>query len=405
MWTTVDDTQAACGTCHGVPPPPPHTSVTACGNCHPTASGIGVIVDPSRHVDGVVDVEFGPDATCASCHGTAPLAPSPPPALDGSTDTADRGVGAHATHLGGSGEALAVACEECHIVPTELLDAGHFDSSLPAEVTFPDDGLARGDGATPAYDADALSCSGAYCHGGTLGGGTLTEPTWTTVDGTQTTCGTCHGLPPPPPHPPLATCGDCHPTDAPDVHVNGTVDLEFDDALACNACHGTDAAEPAPPPAVDGSTATSVPGVGAHAAHLEAPVPIPCADCHEAPASVSAPSHIDGEMPAEVPFPAGSLARNDGAVPAYDAATATCSGVYCHGATLSGGTTTAPAWTTVDGSQAACGTCHGTPPPGPHPLVTECLMCHPTATGPGVIVDPLLHVNGVIDCQPLIPCD
>ena len=78
------------------------------------------------------------------------------------------------------------------------------------------------------------ACHGAVFPDGQASGGTNTEPTWTLVDGTQASCGTCHGLPPPAPHPYLALnpiCRACHEDIAPDnktfvrpeLHVDGVV--------------------------------------------------------------------------------------------------------------------------------------------------------------------------------------
>lgn len=50
----------------------------------------------------------------------------------------------------------------------------------------------------------------------------------------------------------------------------------------------------------------------------------------------------------------------------------------CHGAVEKGGSATAPKWTQVDGTQVTCGSCHGLPPPAPHPEGTNCASCHPT---------------------------
>ena len=63
----------------------------------------------------------------------------------------------------------------------------------------------------------------------------VTTPEWTRVDGSQATCGSCHGLPPPAPHPYYAeACSDCHENVAadnvsflrPDLHVDGVVTFE-----------------------------------------------------------------------------------------------------------------------------------------------------------------------------------
>ena len=98
----------------------------------------------------------------------------------------------------------------------------------------------------------------------------------------------------------------------------------------------------------------------------------------------------------------GGVATARGASPAWDRATATCSNVYCHGVTLTGGTSTAPRWTTVDGSQATCGACHGIPPAN-HPelaagfTLATCNACHPETVRSDGSIDAGggRHVNGV----------
>ena len=70
-------------------------------------------------------------------------------------------------------------------------------------------------GGTLSSAFDGSTCNDIYCHGPTLtvGAGPNTTPTWTTVDGTEAACGSCHAVPPPFPHPTVAAteCGDCHP--------------------------------------------------------------------------------------------------------------------------------------------------------------------------------------------------
>ncbi|MEK7705519.1 MAG: CxxxxCH/CxxCH domain-containing protein, partial [Myxococcota bacterium] len=70
------------------------------------------------------------------------------------------------------------------------------------------------------------------------------------------------------------------------------------------------------------------------------------------PESVDAPGHLD-EAPAELVW--GPLAATGGVEPLYSAGR--CN-VYCHGATLAGGTATQPIWTLVDRSQVHCDSCH-----------------------------------------------
>jgi len=81
---------------------------------------------------------------------------------------------------------------------------------------------------------------------------------------------------------------------------------------------------------------------------------------------------------------------------------ATCSGVYCHGAVLQpGGSNNHPTWTTVDGTQAACGTCHGLPPGGTHPSSSsQCETCHGEVIAAGhVFLRPELHIDGVVQAS------
>jgi predicted CxxxxCH...CXXCH cytochrome family protein len=168
----------------------------------------------------------------------------------------------------------------------------------------------------------------------------------------------------------------------------------------CTRCHGGAAGSAAPPPAVAGESATTSPAVGAHASHLrDAAIrhALGCGACHVVPASPSDPGHVDAS-PAEVRF--GELATARGARPEWDRERGVCSGVYCHGATLTGGTVRTPAWTRVDGTQRTCASCHGAPPPsgghGPTEHRGSCGDCH----GPGYTatsVDAALHVNGARD--------
>ena len=75
--------------------------------------------------------------------------------------------------------------------------------------------------------------------------------------------------------------------------------------------------------------------------------------------------------------PAADFAIRNGATPRFDPATASCSTTYCHGATLdAGGTNQAPTWN-GGSAQAACGTCHGAPPPSHAATSTTCSTCHP----------------------------
>jgi predicted CxxxxCH...CXXCH cytochrome family protein len=392
LWTKVDGTQAACGTCHGAPPPPPHPTNPTCELCHEgyTAASVNL----ATHVDGKRDVK---NLTCSSCHGSAQN-DAPPMGTRGETDTSSRAVGAHQQHLAGGPLRGPMACADCHLVPTAM---DHTDGS----VQLPFGPLAWTDGATPSWDPQTLTCSGTYCHGAQLrGGGTNQAPRWTGGPA-ETTCGTCHLTPPPAPHPHTQVCDNCHSGYTLTsvnlaTHLNGVVEAED---MTCSSCHGDNSrvltmqADPnaiaAPPFGSRGETETTSRSVGQHQAHVNRgdgiALPNKCRYCHAVPLP-GAFAHANGVS--EVTF--GSLATMDGATPTFDEATNTCSSTYCHGSTLGrGGTDHSPSWTNP--APVGCTTCHGSPPPPPHPQDSDCIRCHPGYTATSV--RKWTHVNGISD--------
>jgi predicted CxxxxCH...CXXCH cytochrome family protein len=109
--------------------------------------------------------------------------------------------------------------------------------------------------------------------------------------------------------------------------------------------------------------------------------------------------HVDSARPAELVFSGVALAN--GAEPTYE--NGTCRSTTCHGAVFpygdpSGGSNTTPAWTTVDGTEAACGSCHSIPPPPPHPGPGQpCSDCHDDIANDGVtFTRPEEHVDGIV---------
>ncbi len=163
----------------------------------------------------------------------------------------------------------------------------------------------------------------------------------------------------------------------------------------CGLCHG-DWSNPAPPSDLSGNTSTSLVTIGAHRSHLEPSTwrrQVRCDDCHLVPSQAESPGHL-GESPAEHTW--GQVATADSADPAHVSGEVTCSGVYCHGATLAEGGAV-PDWTAVGGSEAACGTCHGIPPSVDHPSWSDCSLCHDEVIGAGnVFVAPWLHIDGIV---------
>lgn len=224
-WTSLD-AGVTCSSCHPAPPPAPHPAVTRCALCHP-AEADGT---PSRttHVNGQRDI--AQPTMCNACHGNSTNA-APPKDLSGSQDTSRPGVGAHQSHLVGHGLARLVTCDECHVVPTTVVAAGHLNGVN--EVRF--QGVARANQATPTYTQP--TCQNTACHDisnytVTPGGGTAVAPNWTVVDGSQRQCTSCHAMPPPLPHVARQDCWSCHLNAAsdggfsrPELHVNGHVDF------------------------------------------------------------------------------------------------------------------------------------------------------------------------------------
>src|SRR5512139_2533492 len=200
-WTGGAAQANTCTSCHGAPPPAPHSQNTACGSCH--TGYTATTVNAATHINGTVDVVA---MTCTSCHGTAgraattlnpQLAAAPPVDTAGNTATTSRAVGAHLAHLQNTRlRSAAIACTECHTVPTATTH-----SNGTVNMTW---GTLAG-----ATTWTGTTCT-TYCHGSTLTGGTITAPTWTGGAAQANTCTSCHGAPPPAPHSTSTACASCH---------------------------------------------------------------------------------------------------------------------------------------------------------------------------------------------------
>ena len=236
----------------------------------------------------------------------------------------------------------------------------------------------------------------------------------------------------------MDACLGCHAAKAP-ARVSAVTCASCHDALSgggdwttsCIGCHGSDTTS-SPPEDAHGNTATTAIGVGAHRSHVDGASGIArksdCNICHEKPAVVFSPGHLDGTTKVT-----GYTGADPGLQfvkdPGWNRANATCSTSWCHGA-YSGtytyftddgsgtqvqvdfayaGKPATPRWTQVDGTQAACGTCHGVPPsPSGYwhssshgGSLTACDICHPGVRGDAAgFTDPSRHVNGVVDVTP-----
>jgi predicted CxxxxCH...CXXCH cytochrome family protein len=185
--------QAACGTCHGLPPS--SHSRSDCATCHPLAIDAAGNLS-AKHLDGAISLgdESG---GCSACH---------------TVDPAKLG-GAHLGHLTAPlGLRGPLQCSDCHVVPTVPNDAMH---PPPQLVSVPFDGT---------------RCASSTCH-------LAATPAWT--DGPNAAaCGTCHAVPPSDaPHTSgmvLSDCAQCHPKTmnasgafvSGGAHMNGVVDAQ-----------------------------------------------------------------------------------------------------------------------------------------------------------------------------------
>jgi predicted CxxxxCH...CXXCH cytochrome family protein len=235
-WTS--GTQIPCDGCHQAPPSDHApwsrvaTTTASCATCHPPPTA-------ATHVDGLVEVTV---SSCTACHGSGDHA-NPPLSLDGSSDPTTRGVGAHEAHLDPAFPnrfAGPFACGDCHVVPSSVLQPGHFDQPQ-AQVAFPwTPGYGAGGSPAPprdAYDSTHATCN-VWCHfnqSPDTDAGAGADPLWTDNSGSAAQCNSCHGFPPVvcrngDTHPSLpagattAVCELCHVfTNA--THVNGVVDF------------------------------------------------------------------------------------------------------------------------------------------------------------------------------------
>ncbi len=357
---------ASCRDCHGEDLRG-GTSKVDCQTCHKGEKGVD---------------------SCSTCHGDG-TSSAPPKDLSHAKIVSALGVGAHRAHLGEGRWNEALQCTDCHVVPANAEDPGHYREEGGgmdgvAEVT-----LRGSPGRTALWDRQAATCSDSYCHapGGPDPAATKQAPVWTAT-GDQTSCGSCHGIPPA--NHPGTDCAMCHGTGYTEstvvkaLHVNGKVDLREG---ACNTCHGSQE-NPAPPRDVSGRTDPALRTIGAHQVHLKAnrlAGPVACSECHRVPQTVGEPGHIDSTLPAEVfPEGAGTVARADGAVAQYDTNTGTCT-TYCHGAgegaqkDMSAQLMRTPSWTGGT-TQILCGNCHGIPPVDenhtPGTQLNQCHTCH-----------------------------
>jgi predicted CxxxxCH...CXXCH cytochrome family protein len=342
-----------------------HAARFRCDTCHPTGATFGFDV-PFTFAAGTTTaggtlVRDATGTTCAvACHSPSGGTPAP---VSWSEAGPLACVSCHAAaalpeaHPPVAASASREDCQACHLTD------GHLGGSVAIRSHAPE-WMDPGDGAFHARAANESFPTCRGCHGADLGGSA--------------------GV----------ACGSCHDQALPAGTASWSVN--------CVMCHGgVDLASGAPPRTTWGNGADAVRS-GAHTRHLTASAIAPAADCsacHATPADVFAAGHLDGGT-AEVVFGRALPGRTQ----AWDRASATCSNTYCHAA-VAGGTKPVPVWTNVGQGDAACGACHGLPPPAPHPSASGglagCVGCHAlTMEAPGAIIAPASggkHLNGAVE--------
>jgi predicted CxxxxCH...CXXCH cytochrome family protein len=385
-----------------------------CQECHGTdlRGGTSKVDCQSCHTQGVF--------ACNTCHGDETSA-APPKALNGSRSRTTLGVGAHRQHVTDGPLHHAIACEACHPSIKNAEDEGHYRFAGAFIADRPVVILSSSPGQSARWSREAATCTNASCHAPNPADLQALTPVanWVSVTKENGTCGSCHGLGPTG-H--VSTrCSACHTPGYADggvdlaVHVNGRID--FGAADDCGVCHS-------PPGSRTFTTISGRPDLGAHQAHLGAGTlrgPLDCGDCHLVPKRAYDPGHADSPLPAEV-FPpgwVGGLARADSAPVGYNATAQTCTN-YCHGsgaalvkADQTVGLKRSPNWFSGP-AQAACGSCHGTPPEDGtlgHSIATSlstCSSCHGLSVNSDGTIrffstadggSTSFHINGVVNAN------
>ena len=368
----------------------------------------------------------GPLGDCTTCHGGESATGLPYPDLSWKLDPRQAaGVGAHLAHANPKAFE-AIACKECHLVPTGLNSAGHlFDntetlsSDFRAEVIFSDRAKAWGTQANYQQDSLAGTCT-VYCHGVSLKTpGPESTPHWLSENSIH--CGSCH--PVPMVNNGGADCSVCHQqsvapcTAGTDdcLTVSGDTAIRFVNKAmhmdgqtpvgkkgaegTCYACHGSAESQGAPAPDLHGNSEISSVTVGLHQIHVtnsSLRKGIPCSDCHNVPSTYTSAGHIDSDLPAEVVF--SNLANgklrdpNTTVVATWDRKTGTCTNVYCHSRPQ--GTVGAEwKWTEPLSGGLVCNSCHKGKKDYP---LNYCQTCHLNFYIDGEL-DPNKHLNGQLD--------
>lgn len=275
-------------------------AVNQCASCHGETYA-GSEYSPSCATSGCHTPPAGPEA-CNTCHGdfNNVALVAPPQDLEGNIEPANRGVGAHQTHLYKAENGPTLSCSNCHQWPSSFEAEGHIDGDNRAELQFSGNRIDKSVG-TPTYDYNNGTCSNIYCHGSfefrkedsrrpygyTADAITGENATVSYTGGSnEVLCGSCHGVPPEG-HiaSDITECANCHGdvVDGLGNIIDGKKHMDGETNFL-SATHGAGAMEPTSPQFHGQLAATTgIAGCAVcHGADLEGKPLVPgCVSCHE----------------------------------------------------------------------------------------------------------------------------
>ena len=404
----------------------------------------GVTTRPMADPDGPRVRQIG---CSGACHGQGDSI-APPRDTAGRSDLTSIGVGAHQAHLQGSTWHKRFTCETCHKVPAggrrprphlrRRRATAAVQDPLPAELEFTGLGTARRGITTPRPARTATATA-------TRSTRSIRPPTRSSSapaarsrsrcgrpsTARQSACGTCHGNPPPVAAPAADRLRPVSPVDEPRRLRRGQ-DLVpraphrrqgrgRRRRSPCDSCHGG-GGQSAPPKDAHGNTATTAPGVGAHAAAHDDDVDVARRDrVQRVPPGPRQHDRSDPPRLDQRGLPRSDADRARRAAghrrPAADPRRLVQRrGADVHEHVLP------RRWqqpaqgrhrdhAEVDrrstGRRSQCTSCHGNPPPLPHPRTATAASCHPTMTAGNntTITYPAKHIDGNVDVINDQPCD
>ncbi len=122
-----------------------------------------------------------------------------------------------------------------------------------------------------------------------------------------------------------------------------------------------------------------------------------CSSCHKTPTTLRSAGHLDGKVQVVL----GVKAQRNGKQPQWNREQHTCNNTYCHESGISGATTPTPSWKKPK-EAISCLSCHGNPPSKlrdgrAHPNNKRCYLCHNNVDKKNKIIQPELHINGIVE--------